>query len=431
MSSDGLIIAVGASRKSTGAAGVFNTPAGSLNMSALMQEAAAEQSNGVRTGTVFVFRRTATSVWTLEAFIAAEGVLGIGFDFGASIGLSKDGAVLAVASGQYTLGGEGTASLYRYLGTSWDLDEILSSPATSFGFFVGLSGDGRTLCVSGFSTNIQTLFYEREGGGNWTMISVVSSSRSAQNHYLWNDVTVNNDGTVAVVGVDDGAIVFQLVGTTWSATQQMVISANPPPPYGVNPYLSADSSLLVLGASPYVYVEARESDGSFGDETVLFSDTGVADGFGKWVSIGSDVMSVSNFMTGNGSVLFYPISSIGSFPISISSQVHVNGNLSIVSGAIVTFLNGGSLVVNGTVTIEPGSSLSVVVSSPGALTIINATLLVGAFGSVTIGSSITGVCFALDHADYSSTNTQHHNSTNNVFPFCWCNRWNCGRDMRW
>jgi hypothetical protein len=402
VSSDGLVIAVGASGKSTSAAGVFNTPVGSSNISVFDQEAVAEQTTGAKFGAVFVFRRTSTSVWTQEAFIAPEAALSGGFDFGASIGLSKDGTVLAVSSGEYSLNGKGTVSLYRYSGASWSLDEILSSPTPSFGFFVGLSGDGRTLCVSGFGNNVQTLFYER-GGGNWSLSGVISSTRSAQGHFVWNGVTVNNDGTVAVVGVDDGAIVFQLVGATWGATQQIIINTNPPLPVGVNPYLSADSLLLILGASPYVYVEAKQSDGSFGVETVLYSGTGAADGFGKWVSIGPGVMSVSNFMTGNGSVLFYPVSSIGSSPISISSQVQVNGNVTIANGAVVTFLDGGSLVVNGTVTIEPGASLSVIVTSPGVSTIINATMLVGAFGSITTGSATANVCFVLDHADYSST----------------------------
>jgi hypothetical protein len=401
MSSDGLVIAVGASGKSTSAAGVFNTPVGSSNISVFDLEAVAEQTTGAKFGTVFVFRRTSTSVWTQEAFIAPEAALSGGFDFGASIRLSKDGTVLAVSSGEYSLNGKGTVSLYRYSGASWSLDEILSSTTPSFGFFVGLSGDGRTLCVSGFGNNVQTLFYERSG--NWSLNSVVSSTRSAQGHFVWNGVTVNNDGTMAVVGVDDGAIVFQLVGATWGATQQIIINTNPPLPVGVNPYLSADSSLLILGASPYVYVEAKQSDGSFGVETVLYSATGASDGFGKWVSVGPGVMSVSNFMTGNGSVLFYPVSSIGSSPISISSQVHVNGNVTITNGAVVTFLDGGSLVVNGTVTIEPGASLSVIVTSPGVSTIINATMLVGAFGSITTGSATANVCFVLDHADYSST----------------------------
>ena len=405
LSADGSVIALGASDFDAVGSGVFNTPFGA-NVSQTDAEANAEKnlSSGASRGAVFVFRRRGPAEWLQEALILPDENLELGNSFGASLSLSRDGAVLAVSSGQYSLKNVApkstSVSLYRTSPETlvWALDQILSYPSISipgFGYFVGLSGDGTVLCVASFSqqlgTNASAVFYKRNQ--QWDQVGVPVSTGSNNLRYIWNAIALNNDGSLAVIGVDYGADVFRFNGTTW-AKQQQISPTNGTFAVGVNPKLSRDATLLVLGASPYVFAFSVQGNGTYiqlgNPLTNPSANSSLNDEFGRCVGLGPKFLLVS--APGSDSVSSPPVLGKGlvymyslEFSLStsaLSGQTVVAGNVTVVNGSSLTFSPGASVIVQGTLTIEPTSSVVLAANESGTVTFLSASTVVGTFGSV-------------------------------------------------
>ncbi len=177
LSADGGTLAVGAQIEDSSATGVFHP--GDPDY------AAALASNA--DGAAYVYRRSSTGQWNVEAYVKAPNA-GIVDQFGGSVALSANGGALAVGArkedgfhiGAFNSGDRfylaaladdsssaspdsGAAYVYRRSGANrWSVEAYVKAPNAEgldkFGTSVALSGDGATLAVGA----------EREDGSGHT-----------------------------------------------------------------------------------------------------------------------------------------------------------------------------------------------------------------------------------------------------------------------
>ena len=166
LSADGRTLAVGAEREDSSATGAAHPS--DARWSAALDSGGAEDSGGA-----YVYRRSATGRWTVEAFVKAP-VAGADDRFGGALALSADGATLALgapaedsaqagafapadagwpdALGRNDAEDSGAAYVYRRSATGrWTVEAFVKAPVAGaddrFSGALALSGDGATLAV--------------------------------------------------------------------------------------------------------------------------------------------------------------------------------------------------------------------------------------------------------------------------------------------
>jgi hypothetical protein len=273
-------------------------------------------------GVVYVFRRAASGAWTQEAYIKASNARAFDY-FGFCLGLSDDGATLAVAargedSAATGINGDqssaaandaGAVYVFRRGGTgTWVQEAYVKASNTgttdSFAFSLALSGDGATLAVGapfedsgatgiGGSQSLNTTMdagaayvFRRSGLGVWSQEAYVKASNTgAADRFGWsvalasdgatlaiganyedsNAVNVGGDGANNSVAQAGAAYVFaRSVGGVWS--QSAYVKSSSPDmndEFGFDVSLSGDGATLAVSA-PY---EASASTGVGGDPT--------------------------------------------------------------------------------------------------------------------------------------------------------------------
>jgi hypothetical protein len=198
---------------------------------------------------VYVFRRSG-AVWAQESYLKPSNSGPID-QFGSSVSLSADGAVLAVGSkgeGSNATGingnqadnsasGSGAVYIFRRIGTAWAQESYIKASNTerfdSFGASVALSADGTTLAVGAPGED-----------SNATGVNGNQADNSAQ-----------NSGAVYVFGRSSGGVWAQQAYLKASNTGGAVGPfGGPPLPdengdwFGFSVALSADGTTLVVGA---------------------------------------------------------------------------------------------------------------------------------------------------------------------------------------
>ena len=166
LSRDGATLAVGAVGEDSASTGTFALDGAGY-------QAALDSGGGSGSGAAYVYRRSDTDVWAIEAFVKAP-VAGADDQFGAALALSADGATLAVgavgedsaSTGTFALddegyqaaldsgggSGSGAAYVYRRSDTdAWAIEAFVKAPnaggGDQFGAALALSADGATLAV--------------------------------------------------------------------------------------------------------------------------------------------------------------------------------------------------------------------------------------------------------------------------------------------
>lgn len=154
LSADGDTLAVSSPEENSGATGMDGDPL----------DTSADDS-----GAVFLFRRDPMNQWSQQAYIKASNTGEEDF-FGAGLGLSADGNVLAVGAHEEDSAGvgidsaaaqdpdeldsSGAAYVFAFEDGGWSQVAYLKAPNADdlddFGFCVALSGDGETLAVGAY-----------------------------------------------------------------------------------------------------------------------------------------------------------------------------------------------------------------------------------------------------------------------------------------
>jgi len=349
ISSDGNVLAVGATGEDSSATGVGG-----------------DQSNNSASGSgaVYVFTRSGAS-WSQQAYIKASNTEK-GDRFGRSLTLSANGDTLAVgapfeASKATGVGGDqndnsapksGAVYVFTRSGASWSQQAYMKASNTGkddeFGSSLALSGDGNTLAVGapgedskatgiGGDENDDSapksgaVYVFTRSGASWSQQAYVKASNTGNNDGFGFSLDLSANGNTLAVGANgedskaagidgnqsdnstpgSGAVyVFTRSGASWS--QQAYVKASNPgknDQFGYTLALSGDGNNLAAGAryegskatgiggdqsnnsasgSGAVYVFTR-SGANWNQQTyVKASNTGKGDSFGSALALSGD-----------------------------------------------------------------------------------------------------------------------------------------------
>lgn len=242
-------------------------------------------------GAVYLFRRSASGSWTREARVTTANAEA-GDMFGFSVSLSGDGSVLAASaygesSGSTGVGNDaadnsapdsGAVYVFRRGAGGWLQEAYVKASDTSsqarFGSALALSIDGSTLAVGAKEAVGRTgaAYVFTAPGGAWVQQARLAASNAEAEDQFGAAVALSADGSTLAVGAafEDGgatgvdgnqgdnsaassgaAYVFTRTGTAWS--QQAYLKAfntRAGDIFGMAVALSADGSTLAVGA-PY------------------------------------------------------------------------------------------------------------------------------------------------------------------------------------
>jgi len=237
---------------------------------------------------------------------------------GAAISISSDGSVLAIGAHFNDENGNdaGQVRIYRNNAGNWEqIGENISGDAAfdNFGFTVDLNVDGSVLAIGApFHNNNsgQTKIYQNIDD-NWEQVgsNILGQALDVSGY----SVSINDDGSViAISSLGNGQVkIFQNNANNWEQIGNNIIGEEEDSLFGVSISLSANGSVLAIGAS-------RNSGNGFraghtqvyknnaGSWQQLYDDIdgeAVEDNFGETVSLSANggIVAVSGFLNdGNG-----------------------------------------------------------------------------------------------------------------------------------
>jgi hypothetical protein len=221
------------------------------------------------TGAAYIFTRSG-STWTQQQKITASDAQQTDY-FGMSVSINSD-ATYAIVTAPYedTNGAQaGAAYIFSRSGSTWSQQAKIQSTeiqaSDQFGYQTAMSGDGTYIAVSapfenggaGDPVALAGAVYVFTGSGStWSQQAKLVSDDIVSNDRFGHSVSINNDGTCIIVGVnrDDGyvgaAYVFTRSGSTWS--QQAKLTASDGQAYdnfGWSVSITADGNIALISAT--------------------------------------------------------------------------------------------------------------------------------------------------------------------------------------
>lgn len=252
-------------------------------------------------GAVYVFARAGES-WSQQAYVKASNT-GAGDQFGRSLGLSADGAVLAVGAygeDSATTGVDGDQAdnsaprsgavyVFRRTGSTWRQEAYIKASNTDaddlFGERLALSANGSVLAVSGFqessaATGVDgdqndesaprsgAVYIFADAGSGWRQEAYLKASNT--------DADDNFGGALALSG--DGAVLAISAGRESG---------------GDSGSMDADQADNSLSGSGAVYMFQRHPGGWSQTAYIKASNPGADDRFGHGVAMAEDGLSLA------------------------------------------------------------------------------------------------------------------------------------------
>jgi len=248
--------------------------------------------------------------------------------FGFSVSISGDVAI--VGASDAAPGGTldaGKAYIFRYNGISWIEEAILiASDKTAydqFGTSVSISGDvaiiGAYYASPGGTSNAGKAYIFRYNGTSWIQEAILTASDKAVGDWFGGSVSIS--GNIAIVGAnradpdgteDAGKVyIFRYNGTSW--VQEAILTASDKAAndqFGWSVSISGDVAIV---SATYADPDGTEDAGkayifryngaSWVQEAILIaSDKARGDNFGTSVSISGDVAIVGAFYASPGGI---------------------------------------------------------------------------------------------------------------------------------
>jgi hypothetical protein len=273
---------------------------------------AGDDDGGANKGSAFVYLRTGTT-WTEQAMLTASD--GVAADaFGHSVALEGDTAVVGALLGDGLTGDAGTAYVFTRSGTVWTEEAKLTASeggtGDEFGSSVAVSGDTAVVGAKGDNTPAVSggsMYVFTRSGTVWNEEQRLVAADTAPADALGTSVSVDGDTAIAgaptdnVFGFDSGSVyVFDRVGTTWTQTTKLTPSdSNPEDHFGTSAALSGDS---IVAGSPFddddgaisgsAYVFTRSGTVWSQEAKLTAGDAAAGDEFGQSVQIDGDTVAV-------------------------------------------------------------------------------------------------------------------------------------------
>ena len=283
-----------------------------------------DDDNGLNSGSAYIFRRAETS-WIEEAKLLPSDVAA-GDQFGLSVSISGDYAVVGAQYDDDNGTNAGSAYVFKRSGTNWTLEaQLLASDGATrqfFGYSVSISGDYAVVGAfqdddNGIYSGSAYIF--KRAGTSWIEEAKLLPSDGAEYDNFGFSVSISGDYTVVGAFKDDdngsssgSAYLFKRSGTNWVQEAKLLPSDGAPDDWFGNK-VSIFGDYAVVGAwgdddngfySGSAYIFKRTGTKWMEEAKLLPSDGAESDYFGFPVSISGDyavVGAVGNDDVGNGS----------------------------------------------------------------------------------------------------------------------------------
>jgi uncharacterized repeat protein (TIGR01451 family) len=266
-----------------------------------------DDDNGSQSGSAYVFDFDATSWSETDKLTASDGAA---FDqFGWSVSLSGDRALIGAYRDDDNGGSSGSAYVFDFNGTSWSettkLKPTDGAAGDQFGDSVSLSGD-RALIGAVFDddngSSSGSAYVFDFNGTSWSETAKLTASDGAASDLFGVSVSLAGDRALIGAHRDDdsgsfsgSAYVFDFNGTSWIETDKLTASDGAAfDQFGYSVSLSGDRALIGAhldddsgtdSGSAYVF----DFDGTSWSETdKLIADGAAGDQFGVSVSLAGD-----------------------------------------------------------------------------------------------------------------------------------------------
>jgi len=267
-----------------------------------------DDDNGQNSGSAYIFTRSGTD-WTQQAkLLASDGAEGD--DFGVSVSIDGDYAIVGAYFDDDNGGGSGSAYVFTRSGTVWtEQAKLLASDGAAgdlFGRSVSIDGDYAIVGAFRDDDNGETsgsAYVFTRSGTTWTQQAKLLASDGTAGDQFGYSVSI--DGDYAIVGVyrydDNGdwsgsAYVFNRSGTDWTEQAKLLASDGAEgDDFGCS--VSIDGDYAIVGAyhdgdngsnSGSAYVFTRSGTVWTEQAKLLASDGAAGDMFGYSVSIDGD-----------------------------------------------------------------------------------------------------------------------------------------------
>ncbi len=165
-------------------------------------------------GAAYIFVRTGTN-WVQQAKLNASDGL-IGDYFGTSVSINNDYIIAGAPNAQITYANQGAAYVFARTGTTWAQQAKLTYPSGQFNDYFGnsVSINGNYAFAGApyfdwFFPNQGSVFIFIRSGTTWTFQMKVEATDGAADDYFGSGISI--DGDYAIIGApyDDGAFVNQ------------------------------------------------------------------------------------------------------------------------------------------------------------------------------------------------------------------------------
>jgi len=255
-------------------------------------------------GRVFVFQKTGTT-WAQSQILTASGD-GTSWQYlGGSVAIS-DGYVIAAGADKYGV------CVFVKTGATWAQSAILKTSnayADRLGRSVAINGDGSVVAAGAiyYSNSAGGVFvFEKGAEGAWpsnTQTAILKASGEPGEDILGDSVAISNNGRVVAAGAsgyDDGSAigrvcVFEKGETLWPETQTAILGGTIGLEFGRSVAISSDGSVVAVGApssndsTGEVYVFKKGNTWTNSPQAKLTASDGNEDDYlGVSVAISSD-----------------------------------------------------------------------------------------------------------------------------------------------
>jgi len=270
-------------------------------------------SNGVHTGSVYIFRNLGSS-WDEEDKLIASDVQDYN-NFGISVSIYSDYAVIGAdrndnVNGDYA----GSAYVFKRDGTAWaEQAKLLASDGlylSQFGFAVSIFENYILIGAPNHDLGKGAVYIFKRNGIIWEEEAILSASDGETSDNFGNSVSIHGDYVVIGASSDDdekgSAYVFKRDGTIW--TEQVKLNSSDG---AANDYFSASVSIhgdYVLIGTPRLeepgstYVFKRDGTTWMEEDELIAPGEPEYDNFGQTISFDGDqaiigTVANSDFLT--------------------------------------------------------------------------------------------------------------------------------------
>ncbi|HOO70687.1 MAG TPA: hypothetical protein PK926_02920 [Spirochaetota bacterium] len=256
-------------------------------------------------GIAYIYHRTHTNTWELDEEILSPDRLGS--QFGSSVSIDGDYAIVGAANAPGVENNTGAAYIYRRTGTNtWDTGQKIFADdgASNDCFGTSVSINGAYVIVGAELENEKgeyagaAYIFHRTGENTWDAgVKIVASDGGAEDRFGFS-VSIYGDYAVAgSYGQDEqgsnagAAYIFHRTGTnTWDAGQKITASnAESSDKFGKSVSLYGEYVIIGAENADTAYIFHRTDTGTWDEERIINQNNNA---FGSSVSISADYVII-------------------------------------------------------------------------------------------------------------------------------------------